>query len=54
VEWGEYQATAPVDRDGRAAFPSLPWESIFNEADQSIASGLRFSLEPVAPADPAP
>ncbi len=46
LQWGSYQATAVLDRHGRAFFPPLPFQAV-SDAGDDVDHPLQLSLEPV-------
>ncbi|MCI0398284.1 MAG: hypothetical protein L0332_28940 [Chloroflexi bacterium] len=44
IQWGEYQATATLDRYGLARFPALLLKMILDEPGAKVAAGLRLNL----------
>lgn len=49
LTWGEYQATAILNRFGLALFPSLAVDTVFDETRQVISDDLQLILESISP-----
>lgn len=46
LQWGNYQATTPLDSSGRATFPPLSLLTILDETGQRVTADLQLRLEP--------
>lgn len=45
VQWGNYNETGVIDKNGQAAFPRLPFSMILSGPEPIFTSDLEFSLE---------
>jgi len=46
LEWGTYKETLRINEEGRARFPDIPFQTIFDEEQKSITAELHLTLHP--------